>query len=190
MTTKSGGHSLRQAPGIQMSTYSRRVSSTHSTLLLKLDGKGTLVDQLVRALREEIKPAKLGDRLPPTRTLAQDLGVSRNTVITAYSELANEGLVISRFGGGSFVSNLARASDGSAAHPTVADDASSVPARRLSHFARRLEHLDPSPILERSHLQFDFRYGLPIVGEFPFTAWARLIARRATISSVSLLGYG
>lgn len=174
-----------------MKTFPRRAPSSYSGLLLTLDGKGTLVDQLVRALREEIKTAAVGARLPPTRALGKDLGISRNTVITAYGELANEGLVVSRFGGGSFVSGLVRAHDG---HPALADDfaATPVPAQgvRLSQFARRLTHLDPSPILDRPDLQFDFRYGLPIVGEFPFNAWSRLIARRAMVSSVSLLGYG
>lgn len=174
-----------------MKTFPRRSPSTYSGLLLLLDGKGTLVDQLVRALRMEIKAANIGARLPPTRALAKDLGVSRNTVITAYGELANEGLVVSRFGGGSFVSGLARAAEAEAAGAeSVGGAASSERGIILSEFARRLEHLDPSPILERPDLQFDFRYGLPIVGEFPFTTWSRLIARRSTVSSVSLLGYG
>ncbi|MGH7803121.1 MAG: PLP-dependent aminotransferase family protein, partial [Candidatus Binatia bacterium] len=61
---------------------------------------------------------------------------------------------------------------------------------RLSRFGRRLESLDASPILERPGLDFDFRYGLPIVGHFPFGTWARIVARRATVASVSALGYG
>lgn len=174
-----------------MKTFPRRAPSTFSGLLLLLDGKGTLVDQLVRALRNEIKVANIGARLPPTRTLARDLGVSRNTVITAYEELANEGLVVSRFGGGSFISGMTQSgNDDPANERGAATVTSPAQHKTLSQFGRRLEQLNPSPILERPHLQFDFRYGLPIVGDFPFTAWSRIVARRATVSSVSLLGYG
>lgn len=175
-----------------MASLPRRVKSTYSALMLSLDGEGTLVDQLVRALRSEIKAANVGARLPPTRTLAKDLGISRNTVVTAYGELANEGLVASHFGGGSFVSGLTRSprgnrSDVGAIQEPVSHTESEF---RLSKFGRRLEHLDASPILERPELQYDFRYGLPVVGDFPFTAWSRVVARRATIASVSVLGYG
>lgn len=156
-------------------------------MMLSLDGVGTLVDQVLRAIRAEIQKLSVGTRMPPTRSLAQDLGVSRNTVIAAYSELAAEGLIASHYGGGSYVSSLERAvrSEDQPAPP-----ASNGKAIRLSDFAGRLRLLDASPILERPELRFDFRYGLPIVGDFPFHAWSRIIARRATIASTSVLGYG
>jgi len=44
-----------------------------------------------------------GYRLPPERELARDLGISRNTVGTAYKELAQQGLLESRQGRGTFV---------------------------------------------------------------------------------------
>jgi GntR family transcriptional regulator / MocR family aminotransferase len=173
-----------------MPSSQRRAKSAYFSMLLSLDGEGTLVDQLVRALRDEIRRSGEGARMPPTRTLAKDLGISRNTVIAAYAELANEGLIASHFGGGSFVSGLERT-----ARPAPAetdDEAASIAAGepRLSDFARRLRSLDASPILERPELQYDFRYGLPVVGDFPFAAWSRIVARRATIGSVSVLGYG
>lgn len=156
-------------------------------MMLSLDGEGTLVDQVLRALRVEIHKLSVGTRMPPTRGLAQDLGVSRNTVIAAYSELANEGLIASHYGGGSFVSSLERAVR-SVEEPTP--PANTGKELRLSEFAGRLRSLDASPILERPELRFDFRYGLPVVGDFPFHAWSRIIARRATIASTSVLGYG
>jgi GntR family transcriptional regulator/MocR family aminotransferase len=42
-------------------------------------------------------------RLPSTRSLARTLGVSRNTVITAYEELVTRGLIRSRPGAGMYV---------------------------------------------------------------------------------------
>lgn len=171
----------------------RRAKSAYFSMMLSLDGEGTLVDQLLRALRAEIRQSGQGARMPPTRTLAKDLGISRNTVIAAYAELANEGLIASHFGGGSFVSGLERAARSEA--PAFEEDGAVVTAirssaPRLSDFARRLHSLDASPILERPELQHDFRYGLPVVADFPFAAWSRIVGRRATIGSVSVLGYG
>ena len=156
--------------------------------MLSLDGEGTLVDRLVRALRSEVEHWPVGTRMPPTRTLARELGISRNTVVDAYGALATDGLIAGRFGGGSYVSAI----DRSAADPQEARSSRALAREppRLSHFGRRLESLDASPILERPGLQFDFRYGLPIVGDFPFNTWARIVARRATVASVSALGYG
>ena len=45
-----------------------------------------------------------GQRLPTERSLAQKLGVSRNTVSLAYRQLEAEGLITSRQGRGTFVS--------------------------------------------------------------------------------------
>jgi GntR family transcriptional regulator/MocR family aminotransferase len=86
------------------------------------------------------------------------------------------------------VSALDRASSATAEPRALRARAGEPP--RLSRFGRRLESLDASPILERPGLDFDFRYGLPIVGDFPFHTWGRIIARRATVASVSALGYG
>jgi GntR family transcriptional regulator / MocR family aminotransferase len=159
--------------------------------MLALDGRGTLVEQLVRALRAEIENWSVGTRMPPTRVLAGDLGISRNAVVDAYGELANDGLLTGRFGGGSYVSALdSSASSRDAGRRARPPTRPAKPTATLSRFARRLESLDASPILERPGLDFDFRYGLPVVASFPFPTWARLVARRAKAASVAVLGYG
>jgi GntR family transcriptional regulator/MocR family aminotransferase len=60
--------------------------------------------QIVRQLQEAIEAGRVptGTRLPSTRSLARTLGVSRNTVLTAYEELAARGCVSSRQGAGVF----------------------------------------------------------------------------------------
>src|SRR5688572_9734700 len=62
--------------------------------------------QLYVGLRELMLSGGLaaGDRLPATRTLARDLGLSRTTVIDAFERLIAEGLIESRVGSGTFVS--------------------------------------------------------------------------------------
>lgn len=65
-----------------------------------------LADQLSAAIRCGGLPADT--RLPPTRRVAAALGVSRNTVLTAYAELMAAGLVIARVGDGSYVARAVR----------------------------------------------------------------------------------
>ncbi len=62
--------------------------------------------QVQGRLRELIRSGVLkpGQRLPPTRRMARDLHLNRNTVVTAYEELEADGLVQSHVGRGTFVS--------------------------------------------------------------------------------------
>ena len=64
----------------------------------------TLQTQLGDRLRAAIATLPPGTRLPSTRTLAQQLHLSRNTVMNVYEELAAMGLVTSRTGSGTRVS--------------------------------------------------------------------------------------
>jgi GntR family transcriptional regulator len=66
-------------------------------------------EQLRRQLAGLIQAAALGpgDRLPPVRQLAADLGLAAGTVARAYRELESAGLISSRRGGGTRVSATA-----------------------------------------------------------------------------------
>lgn len=68
-------------------------------------------EQLRRQLADLITAGQLpaGDRLPPLRQLAGDLGVAVGTVARTYRELEQEGLLTSRRGGGTRVTALGRA---------------------------------------------------------------------------------
>ena len=65
---------------------------------------------LMTALRDAARSGRLpaGTTLPPSRTLAADLGLARNTVADAYAELVAEGWLGSRQGAGTWVLNIAR----------------------------------------------------------------------------------
>jgi len=90
-----------------------------------------LSQQLQDALRDLIGRGGLpaGTVLPPTRQLAPALGVSRNVVLDAYSQLRHEGLLTARTGDGTRVSGRVRKPAVSAArtrgridlHPDVTD---------------------------------------------------------------------
>jgi|SRR4029450_72816 GntR family transcriptional regulator len=62
--------------------------------------------QLMQQIRHAIETGVLqpGDGLPGVRTLAQQLVISPNTVVKAYSELQHEGLLEVRHGSGAYVS--------------------------------------------------------------------------------------
>jgi DNA-binding transcriptional regulator YhcF (GntR family) len=74
-------------------------------LAVRRDGIDPLPLQIVRQLQQAIDAGRViqGTQLPSTRSLARSLGVSRNTVLVAYEELASRGIVSSRPGAGMYV---------------------------------------------------------------------------------------
>lgn len=83
------------------------------TLVLTLDPDDPTppYEQLRRQLADLITAGRLGpgDRLPPLRQLAGDLGVAVGTVARTYRELEQEGLLTTRRGGGTRVAADGRA---------------------------------------------------------------------------------
>ena len=77
-------------------------------LALNRDSHTPLYTQIVTELRRMIVDGSLkaGDRLPANRELAKTLGVNRNTVTSAYAELIADGLVTSRVGSGTYISDV------------------------------------------------------------------------------------
>lgn len=77
-----------------------------SSIHLDRTARKSISVQLYMALRDVILSGGLrsGERLPATRTLAKEVGVSRTTVIDAIDRLVSEGMLVSRVGAGTFVS--------------------------------------------------------------------------------------
>ena len=76
-------------------------------LHVSLAGRGDRADRIYRQLLDAILDGRLrgGERLPPTRELARQLSVSRNTVTSAYDRLTADGFLVSHVGAGTFVCN-------------------------------------------------------------------------------------
>ena len=74
-------------------------------MFVKLDSSTSLYDQIYHALRRAILTGQLvpRERLPSTRALARELGVSRNTVLLAYDQLFAEGYVVGQTGSETYV---------------------------------------------------------------------------------------
>lgn len=143
---------------------------------LPLDGHGTLHAQLTRALKLALAYGRIGSgsRLPPSRTLALELGVSRNTVLTAYEQLRAEGYLDARVGSGSYVSDPFL--------PAAANDPPPWIATPLTGFAQRCrEYHDPAILVRPGPgIRWNFQYGLPLVNPLLTSAWARELSRAAT----------
>jgi GntR family transcriptional regulator/MocR family aminotransferase len=74
---------------------------------ITVKGQSDLAGQVYRQLREGILDGRLaaGDRLPSTRLLAIQIGVSRKTTLDAFEKLISEGYLLSQAGNGTFVAN-------------------------------------------------------------------------------------
>jgi GntR family transcriptional regulator / MocR family aminotransferase len=117
---------------------------------------------LVTALRAAVVDGRLvaGTRLPPTRTLAADLGLSRGVVVEAYRRLGDEGLVTARTGAGTVV----------AVDPAPRPR---VPGR-------------PEP----ESVEIDLAPGVPDLAAFPRSAWLRAERAVLHSATAADLGYG
>ena len=142
------------------------------------------------ALKSGIREGRFapGSRLPSTRALAIDLGVSRNTVTLAYEQLAAEGYVVSR--GRSSTTVL-----GGVPPKPVLRSVSAPVAQPLqvSAFATRLIQGKVAPPAaafgRRPGVRYDFRYGSAALDEFPNEIWRRLLSVHARQASRDTLAY-
>jgi GntR family transcriptional regulator/MocR family aminotransferase len=150
---------------------------------------------LYAALRAEILEGRLrpGARLPGTRDLASQYGLSRGTIVTAFEQLKAEGYVEGSVGSGTSVSevlpeDLLQVRRTAEAVPRTPQ----APPRSLSEYGRRMQ---PFPDLEIRPVRA-FRANLPALDLFPTTLWAQITARRLRSVSARLLlgcepmGYG
>jgi GntR family transcriptional regulator/MocR family aminotransferase len=135
-------------------------------LLVALDPRASdpLHTQLERALREDVRAGRLpaGARLPSSRDLAAQLGVSRGVVVEAYAQLAAEGYLATRRGSGTRVAaGLARATDGA-----------------------------PVGDAPRASARWTFHPGQPDLAGFPRAAWQASLRRALQAMPDAALGYG
>ena len=146
-----------------------------------------LQDQVVRAVTAAVIQGRIGpsERLPGTRALAEQLGISRNTIINAYQRLVAEGYLVTRKGGGTF------AADCRPEESIYADGASGEPYSplSLSQSGYRRKH-DGAPDSYRAGTICDFQLEAVEASAFPQAAWRRLSTRRMQSSKFNLTRSG
>jgi GntR family transcriptional regulator / MocR family aminotransferase len=150
-------------------------------------GREPLFRQVYRGMRQAILSGALraGERLPSTRDLAEQLGISRTVVLLAYEQLLAEGFVNGRGGSGTYASEgLAR---------NAASAARKQARVRLSRFGNAVTDsmgtVDtplPRPVAPR----YNFIYGRSDLDTFPFALWRRLLLRQARKGSTRQFDYG
>jgi GntR family transcriptional regulator/MocR family aminotransferase len=145
-------------------------------LVLDPSAGQSLTSQLVGQLRDAIRRGRIarGAKLPSSRRLSEQLGVSRNTVVRAYEELSSEGYVEAR--PASCVAVAADLPDSHSLPPDAApglqrDDPGDRPPMPMPLAPRAPELVHRN----RGRLSFDFFPGRPDAGLFPIKTWRRLI---------------
>jgi GntR family transcriptional regulator/MocR family aminotransferase len=147
-----------------------------------------LYRQVYEGYREAIVLRRLraGERVPSTRDLARELGISRIPVLTAFEQLLAEGYFEARVGAGTFVARVLP-DDFHASRRTAADPAPAPGGpRRVARAADPLLR-DPEPWLAG---RGPFRLSQPAVERFPVRAWSALVSRHLRNPRASLLHYG
>jgi GntR family transcriptional regulator/MocR family aminotransferase len=152
-------------------------------MLINLDGEGPLYMQLYRAIKQQILSGLLkeGEKLPATRSLAEQLALSRNVVMLGYDQLKAEGYVIGGYGGGTRV--VRRLPDERL--QTVRSEKRSIQVRSepaaLSEQAQiALAYWRARPQLSYQSdtpLRYDFRYGDIDVDPQSIKIWKQLSSR-------------
>lgn len=123
--------------------------------------------QLENQIREAILSGKLsaGDRLPPTRNLAKEMQIARNTVIQAYEQLKAEGFLTSIEGSGSYVAEIGK-----------------LPKPKLLPYKIRKDVKKEDDIIS-------FDAGEPDIRAFPRITWARLLKEACLIGEEKAFTY-
>ncbi len=161
-----------------------------TSLLIHLDphARGGLQQQIYAGVRRAILDGVVapGTRLPSSRAVAGDLGVSRTTAVLALEQLLAEGYLTTRRGSGTFVAQ------------DLPDD---LPQGRVARPTRRPRQ----PPLSRRGAALaapptggqrlggpprPFRIGTPGVDLFPVRLWAQLVTRRVRAVTSAQLDYG
>jgi GntR family transcriptional regulator / MocR family aminotransferase len=174
----------------------RRRRSIIAFEMIRLDRtvREPLHEQLYREIRDELKSGRFTDgssRLPSSRALATDRGISRSTVRRAFLKLHAEGYLHSKPGSGTFVANVLPETFLTADQPKAYQ-----PIQRPFRISDRVRAIPDA----RVGNQFDLGAtgagagvslvaSIPAVDEFPMDVWERLRAQVLAKKGVNLLRY-
>lgn len=159
--------------------------------LIRLDRRGRepLHRQIYNAYRNAIVERRLRpkERVPSTRTLASELGVSRIPVLNAYSQLLAEGYFESRVGAGTVISSTLPDQIAASQNRAVPVGANSGP-RPVSQACSTLPKME-NVLPWLGGRWGAFILGQPALDQFPLQVWSRLVVRRCRNMNLHSMHY-
>lgn len=142
-------------------------------------------EQIYQFLKKEIREKKIesGMRLPSTRMLALQLGVSRSTVTMAYEQLTAEGYVESRPCAGYFAAGLEGVYD-------LEEKETDLLTPEKEELSGKEKIQKESPVLSREESWIDFSPRGIDLEHFPYNTWKKLSKNLLTGDNRSLFLLG
>lgn len=161
---------------------------------VELDPTQPIYRQIYESIRRNILEGKTapGTRLPASRQMAANLGVSRMTVIHAYDQLFAEGYLEGKQGSGTFVA--AELPEEFLRVPKSRVEANAGAKRRKIEISAYGERVERNSKRIASHhsptVTVPFQHSLIAVDDFPFDLWSRISQRHLKYSYKKIGGYG
>lgn len=172
----------------------KRAAAVFTTLNLDRTSPRSLQRQLYDALRNAILTGHLaaGSRLPSTRALAAEIGVSRTTVQSAFEQLLYEGYTAGEVGSGTYVARvlpdgLLQADAGRSS--ALRDVRSARPLSRRGAAVVSMPPMPPPLVMPDGRAQRAFEVGVPAFDAFPQIVWGRLMGQCWRHLHTQLLDY-
>src|SRR5688572_13198101 len=148
------------------------IQTSMTTFPFLHDSEAPYYRQIYDGYRDAILTGRLrpGERLPSTRAVAAELGISRLPVVNAFEQLLHEGYVEGRVGSGTYVKD------------SIPDELAQV-ARPLTPSIKSVAPTTPA------HLG-PLRVSLPALDKFPLRLWTRLITKHTKQLTIENMAYG
>ena len=167
------------------------VKAAKGALLATLEIDRSSVLPIYRQIEDFLRRMILNGALPPsqklpsTRELALELGVSRITIKSVYEQLISEGYVQGKTGSGTFVS------EGLDGEKPVVPSLGAVKKDYFDgNFSQTAEHVSFSKASARYGSILPFRPGVPALDQFPIKIWNKYLSRATTKSDITNFSYG
>ncbi len=140
---------------------------------LTIDKKQSMpiTSQLTQQLREAILCGKIeaGQKMPPTRQLAKELGISRNSIVQVYEQLLAEGFLTSRVGSGTYAADI--------------EVLSQYPNKRFHYESVQFDTDSQTDVIV-------FDAGNPDTSSFPRALWGKMLKEACLDVEPDAFGYG
>jgi GntR family transcriptional regulator/MocR family aminotransferase len=153
--------------------------------------KAPVHKQLYGQIRTAIISGRLvaGSRLPASRVFANELNLSRNTVVSALNLLHADGYLVSRVGDGTYVASTLPEDRLLPREPAVRPATSPVAESAHPALSARGQLLTHLSVTAGPALPIPFAADLPAFDEFPLNTWARLMTQSWRQVQPAMLGY-